>query len=398
MIARMQRAKNHSHPPGFVPDQRLIWLHSADPVRLPALGDLASRLKQLNDDVFVLASCAKSRDLRVPNAVDHLIELGGDMPSDAMQSLEAWQPQVGVWAGPELLPKLQRRLAANGTRLLWCDVEMDHVPMRKRRWLPAFSTANISAFHAIFAANDMAATALSKLALTSTNVRTVAPLQRAATPPTCSDDDLTEMKTAIGGRPVWLAALVGRDEIDLVLQAHRAVLRLQHRSMLIIVPADMADATYIRSQLDTLSLRYADWDSGTLPADLTQVILSEDPYDLGLWYRVAALSFMGGTIHPHRDTPHPMHAAGLGAGVVVGPQVEDHQDVIETLIRAGAAARIKEGKALGDVVLDRIAPHRAAEMALAGWEVATNGAELIDLLADHITEYLDELRRSDARA
>ena len=44
---------------------------------------------------------------------------------------------------------------------------------------------------------------------------------------------------------------------------------------------------------------------------------------------------------------------------------------------------------LGTAVVQLIAPDLAAAMALAGWEVATDGAELVDLLVDLLQDALD---------
>jgi 3-deoxy-D-manno-octulosonic-acid transferase len=75
-----------------------------------------------------------------------------------------------------------------------------------------------------------------------------------------------------------------------------------------------------------------------------------------------------------------------------------HTDAIRRLFNAGAATHVSNETDIAETLLERIAPHATAEMALAGWEVATNGAELIDQLTDVITDHLDHHGRQNAGA
>ena len=283
-------------------------------------------------------------------------------------------------------------------RSILCDIAADDVPNRARRWLPDPTRRGLEAFDMLWANDDRTRRALEKLSLADCDIRGAAPLERAASPPGCSDDDLLELKTALVGRPVWLAASVCPAEAETILEAHRAALRLQHRLLLVLSLARPEDTARIRAHLEASNLRFASWDNGELPGDLTQVLLSEDIGDLGLWYRVAALSLMGGTLHPRENAPHPMHPAALGSGVLVGMRASVHTDAIRRLFNAGAATHVSNETDIAETLLERIAPHATAEMALAGWEVATNGAELIDQLTDVITDYLDHHGRQNAGA
>lgn len=394
----MQQAHAGSELPNRAKDQPLVWFHCATPARLAALGDLARRLKQAHPGVYVIATLPGALDMSAPADVDHIAILDGDLPGARARSIANGMPSACLWAGGSFLPRLLRRVQLDGTRTFLCDVSHHDIPRRKKRLFPDPDFLALTAFDTVFAPDETARRALDRLGLPQSDVRTATPLERAATPPDCAEEDLSEMKTALVGRPVWLAAALGRDEVDIVLNAHRAALKFQHRLLLILVPADRGDADFVRARLSDHGLRFVDWDSGALPGDLTQVLLGEEDIDLGIWYRVASLSLMGGTFQPHACTPHPMQAAALGAGVLAGPDVTEHSEAWERLIQGGAAAQAQDETQLAELVLECIAPHHAAHMALAGWDIATTGAILIDQLADEISQHLDSQRRPDARA
>ena len=397
----LKRASRHSDAfglPNRRGEQPLVWLHSATPSRLPALGDIAKRLKQQRDDVYIVASTLDQVETRPPIGVDYLTHIPSDAPSDAARRVTEWVPSAAIWAGAGFPPKHVKRLQNTAALSILCDVGLEEVPLPRYRWVPDPARMAFAAFDAIYANDDATCTALSGLSLTGVDILSGSALDRSAVPPTCSEEDVTELKAAIGGRASWLAAQVSRDEIDIVLKAHRAALRLQHRLLLILVPADPVDLPAIRKVTTENNLRCADWDNGELPADLTQVILSAEEEDLGIWYRIATLTLMGGTFDPRPDTPHPMHPAALGSAILSGPMARSHVDALDRLSQAGGALQISDPDRLGDAVLSQIAPHHAAEMALAAWGVATDGAGLIDQLVDHVVDHLDRTGGDVARS
>jgi 3-deoxy-D-manno-octulosonic-acid transferase len=58
--------------------------------------------------------------------------------------------------------------------------------------------------------------------------------------------------------------------------------------------------------------------------------------ELGLFYRLAPIVFMGGSLVPHGGQ-NPIEAIKLGASIVHGPHVFNFTDVYEALDNAGGA-------------------------------------------------------------
>ena len=87
----------------------------------------------------------------------------------------------------------------------------------------------------------------------------------------------------------------------------------------------------------------------------------------------------------------PLDAAALGSAVLFGPHVGAHADTYTRLTAAGAARTVTSAETLGSALLTLIAPDHAATMALSGWQIATEGAELTDRLVDMVQDRLDQL-------
>jgi 3-deoxy-D-manno-octulosonic-acid transferase len=198
-----------------------------------------------------------------------------------------------------------------------------------------------------------------------------------------------ELTAALAGRPVWLGAYIQHDEADAVLRAHRRAARLAHRLLLVIVPAEAKDEPAIAAQCHEIGLRLARWEHGEMPDENTQVLLAEDDSELGLWYRLAPLCFLGGSLAGKTGGVSPMMAAALGSAILYGPNVGRHLEAYSRLVAAGAARIIKDMESLSAAVSHLIAPDRAAAMAHAGWNVVSAGAETADLVLDQINDWLD---------
>ena len=210
--------------------------------------------------------------------------------------------------------------------------------------------------------------------------------------PLTSHDGLhEEMTISLAGRPVWLAASIHLEEADAVLRAHRRAARLAHRLLLVIVPQNPDDEPAIADMAHEVGLRLAQWENGEMPDENTQVLLAGDDSELGLWYRLAPLSYLGGAMAGSTGGQSPMMAAALGSAIMYGPHVGQHLDAYSRLVSAGGARIVKDMESLSSAVTHLIAPDRAAAMAHAGWSVVSSGAETADLVLTQINEWLDAM-------
>ena len=79
-----------------------------------------------------------------------------------------------------------------------------------------------------------------------------APFRKARCHCRIDASDREEMARILRGRPVWLAAMVQTGELATVLDAHEKLSRVAHRSLLMLVPDDLADsATFAQHLTET---------------------------------------------------------------------------------------------------------------------------------------------------
>ena len=374
------------------PQGELIWAHATNEQRYSALCDLSLRLRIMRPDLHLLITIEAARFDPPPapqNGCDHIVPLVSDHPHAARAFLDHWQPNLCLWTGGHLMPNLIAAASEDELPMILLDVGETDFPARRYNWVPDLTGPSLACFETILVNTDTAAQMIRNVGVPNTQIRVAARLRSCATPPLCSDDELAEVTAEFSGRPVWLAAHVTEDEFDAVLDAHRAALRRLHRLVLVLVIHSDADAAALMRGITSRNMRSVDWDTGDVIDDNTQIILSRDADNLGLWYRLAPLTFMANSLSPQASGNSPLDAAALGSAILYGSHVSGHMETFARLAAAGAARTVHDGESLGSAVVQLTAPDHAATMALAGWKVVTEGAHMTDELVDMILDQLD---------
>jgi 3-deoxy-D-manno-octulosonic-acid transferase len=132
----------------------------------------------------------------------------------------------------------------------------------------------------------------------------------------------------------------------------------------VIVPRHPARGAAIAQMLSGDGLRVALRSRDQLPAGDTDIYVADTMGELGLFYRLAPVVFMGGSLVPHGGQ-NPIEAIKLGAAIVHGPHVFNFTDTYAALDRAGGAVRAGSSDDLV-AVLAHLMNNPAARQQVAG--------------------------------
>jgi 3-deoxy-D-manno-octulosonic-acid transferase len=376
------------------PDGDLLWIHCAEADAYLAVVDLAQRQIASRPDLCVLISTATPpRDLEEERPVGIIVcEICEDHPASVAAFLDHWAPDCCVWTWGGLRPNLILATAERGCAMYLINADSAGFDGRRDRWLPDVARNLLPLFAAVMARTPAAGRRLLQLGLSKEDVEITTALQAGGQALSCNETDLADLAATCVGRAIWFANGVQEEELQTVLAAHRQALRLSHRLLLILRPSGTLTPTAAYHEARTQDFRVLNWDDGNYPDDTTQILITEDPRDTGLFYRVAPVSFLGGSLVAGRGGVDPLEAAALGSAVLYGPRVGRHLQSYSRLAAAGAARIINDSAALGMAVSRLVAPDQAALMAHAGWDVVSEGAALTDRITDLVQDTLDTQR------
>ena len=372
------------------PSGALVWMHCSDPARARTLVQLGARMIGQRTGLSLVMTVPAGANLPVDLDPAVLIqEVPSEHPSDVAAFLDHWKPSIGLWLGPWLRPSLIHEAARRGISMCLLDADEPRLENRKFRLLPEPVRATLRLFDTIFARTAVTASRLRRQAPDVTSVVESGTLLEESAALPFSESDLEDVTSALAGRPVWLAAHVQREELDAVLSAHRATIRLSHRLLLVLVPGKPELEMPFRERLAETEWRVAHWDDGEMPDANVQILLAGDKSELGLWYRVAPLTFVGSSLVAGYGGRNPMQPAALGSALLYGPGVRHHLESYTRLARAGAARIVRDSASLSAALGLMTAPDQVAAMAQAGWATVTEGAETSDQIITHVLDVLD---------
>jgi 3-deoxy-D-manno-octulosonic-acid transferase len=120
----------------------------------------------------------------------------------------------------------------------------------------------------------------------------------------------------------------------------------------------------------------------------TDVYLADTLGEMGLWYRIASVAFVGGSL-VDVGGHNPFEPALLGCAILHGPHVRNFADGYARLQAAGAAVEVAGEASLAEALIASLSPDRAAVMAAAAWDTVSEGAEVTDTVIAILGGYLD---------
>jgi 3-deoxy-D-manno-octulosonic-acid transferase len=328
------------------PSGPLVWLHGVSVGESLALLPLIHRLGAQRPDASVLVTSGTrvSAELlarRLPSGVIHQYA-PLDIPAAVERFLDHWRPALGVFVESELWPNLILAARARGTRLALVSAKLSGASERGWRRAPAAARAVLGAFDLILARD---AAIGNRLAGLGGRVDGLADLKFGAAPLPVDEAALTEARRALAGRPVLLAASTHPGEDEIVLAAYAAA-RSAGASRLIIAPRHPERGATIEAAARAAGLAAGlRSDGATLGEE--DVHVADAVGELGLWYRLAALAIVGGSLVPGGVGGHnPLEPARLDCPFVSGPEVTAWP-VYDTIAAAGATALVRVGELAG---------------------------------------------------
>lgn len=387
-LARAAEPKDTA-PRAARPAGLLLWAVVHDENSARAIEYLSERLRYLRGECTLLITYTGDQP-RVLHARDTIVQaLPVDTQNGARSFLAHWKPDVCLWLGGNLMPVLISEAGERGLPMHLINAEAALLDQPIWRWLPSLARDVLSYFQQLTARNGETAKMLRRLDGSRREIEISGPLQMSCQPPGVNEGLHEEVSETLAGRPVWLAVNVQSDELRDVLAAHREATKVTHRLLLVLVAAKLEVSEVARRLLTDQAWRVCSWEDGDLITENTQVILVEEPIDMGLWYRISPISFMASSLAPGHGGCDPYPPASLGSAIIYGPNMGAHTNSYSRLANSGGARIVKDAHGLSRALANVLGSDQAATMAHAAWETILEGAEATDAVIDFVQEQFD---------
>jgi 3-deoxy-D-manno-octulosonic-acid transferase len=375
----------------------LVWLHGASVGEAVSLLPLIERLTQGGRQVLLTTGTVTSAAVladRLPTGAFHqYIPL--DTPQFMRRFIDYWRPDVALVAESELWPNFIVEAARTQTPIILVNARLSERSFRRWTRLQGFVGALLARIELCLAQTELDGERFS--ALGAPNVRLAGNLKYDAPPPPADRRELALLAGRISGRQVWIAASTHSGEETLVGEAHRILARSFPDLLTLIAPRHPARGSEIAAQMRNLGLNCVLRSEGGQPSSDTAVYICDTIGELGLFYRLAGVVFVGKSLVP-LGGQNPIEPAKLASAILHGPHVANFADVFSLLDDAGGAAMVRDApelaRTLGALFADGA---RLRAMARAAAQVVEGQAGAVERMLQAIVPYLPAVALEDAR-
>jgi 3-deoxy-D-manno-octulosonic-acid transferase len=360
------------------PDGPLVWLHCASVGEFLAILPLVERLEARDITVLVTTGTVTSADVALRRLPPHVIHqfVPVDIPQFVGRFLNHWKPDLALFVESDLWPNLIMASAKRKIPLILVNGRLSERSFRRWRAAQRTISALLGRFDLCLA--QSAEDAARYAGLGAPRYVTTGNLKLDAPAPPANAEKLWAMQGAIGDRPVIAAASTHPGEEAALIDVHR---RLKHSFpglLTILVPRHPERGTGITEIARVGGLRFAQRSAGELPDRDTDIYVADTLGEMGVFYRVAPIVFMGGSL-VHHGGQNPVEAAKLGAAILHGPHVWNFGEIYTALDAAGGAELVTDvGKMtvrIGSWLKDAGAREKVAQTGLRAMEVLAGALE-----------------------
>ncbi len=333
------------------PNGTLAWVHAASIGESLSVLPLIGRMLLARPDLTVLVTTgtltsAQLMQTRLPErALHQFVPL--DHPAFCNSFLDYWKPDLAIWIESEFWPNLITTTHARNIPLALVNARITERSFAGwQRW-PVMIADLLRRFTLILAQDQASAERLRSLG--AAQVQTLGNLKHDAPPLPVNDTDLAHLRESLGTRPVWLAASTHEGEERIVGEAHRRLSAHYPDLLTLIVPRHPVRGTDIEAEFGKQGLHVMRRGASAAPSSETRLYVADTLGELGLFYRLAPIVFVGGTLVPHGGH-NPLEPARLGCALIAGPSDFNFSEVFLALKGADAIMRVKDSVTLAGAV------------------------------------------------
>lgn len=327
------------------PSGLLMWFHAASVGEavslLPLLQCIISEFPHVVPLVTTgTVTAAKVINKSLPKGCIHQY-CPIDLPEWVQAFLNHWQPDLAVFVESEFWPNLVLTCHERNIPLYLINAAMSEKSYRSWRRLPSVIQSLLSCFKIILAQSESIAQRLVSLGAEPVKVQACGNLKFSAKPLDCDQGELKHLQQVLKDRNLWVAASTHAGEELLASEVHQTIKEHIPNLLTIIIPRHPSRGKELVKELRDIGLEVAQRSKGEKIQKSTDIYLVDSMGELGLFYRLCDVAFIGGTFSPIGGH-NPIEAVLLDCAVIWGPHTHKQAEICDTLCPAACVVKTQE--------------------------------------------------------
>ncbi len=372
------------------PEGKLVWLHGASVGESVSMLPLIQKILDTCPEAHVMVTTgtvtsAEVMKKRLPSRAFHQF-IPIDKPEFTSRFLKYWHPDVALWFESEFWPAILSGLKAQNIPLILVNGRISDRTFKRWKIFSFICKELLSCFTLCLGQSDEDARRLKLLG--APEALCLGNIKYAGLPLPIDEKAKQDIQLLVKGRPLWLASSTHNDEELKIAEVHRRLKQKVPGLLTIIAPRHPQRGEEIRRDIEKSGLTTALRSQKQKPTPETDIYIADTIGEMGLWYDIADIVFVGGSLIPHGGQNF-MEPARMCDAVIVGPYMHNFTDAMNRALQADAVIRIQTPEELEKNVLKLLTdPEFLKTRRNLAYNWATGEAKVLDGIMDKVKEFL----------
>ena len=374
------------------PEGKLIWFHGASVGESISMLPLINRLLENSPDTYVMVTTGTttSADLmgkRLPERAFHQY-IPIDNPAFTKRFIKHWQPDLVLWFESDFWPAMLSSIKKKNIPLILVNGRISNKSFKRWQQFDFICKELLACFTFCLGQSEEDAYRLRVLGAKDTTC--LGNLKFAGLPIPVDETKKQEITQQIGKRRLFCISSTHENE-EYQLGKRLPKLLENHPDLLVIVaPRHPQRGNDIKKQLQELGLNVSLRSAEEKITPQTQVYIADTIGELGIWYGISPIVFIGGSLVPHGGQNF-MEPSRLRDAVIVGPYMHNFTEAMQRAQKANAIIQSNDAEEVINTVsqlLDNNDLLEAKRSLAYNW--ATSEAKVLDGIVEKVKGYIDQ--------
>lgn len=322
-----ERLGVYTHPR---PEGKLVWMHGASVGEAISMLPLIDKMLEEDDKLSIMVTTgtltsAEIMERRLPKRAFHQF-IPFDVPKFAKRLLEHYKPDVAMWFESELWPSLLSETNRHHVPLILINgrISDNSFALWKRFKFAAQEILNYFALCLGQSEQDKNRLIL----LGAQKVECFGNIKYAGMPLPVDERKLAQIEEKIGDRKVFLISSTHHNEEEQLMAHFDFLLKVVPHLLIIVVPRHPNRGMEVSEMFRRNGYKTAQRSKAESIEQDTVVYVADTIGEMGLWYKIAPVTFVGGSLIPHGGQNFMEPARDKNA-VIVGPYMHNFVEMLE---------------------------------------------------------------------
>ena len=373
------------------PKGKLIWMHGASVGESVSMLPLISKLLELYPDLHIMVTTgtvtsAEIMAKRLPERAFHQY-FPLEHPLYAARFIRHWKPNLVLWFESEFWPAMLSTIKKRNIPLILVNGRISNKSFRRWQQFEFAIRQILDCFTLCLGQSDEDTRRLQVLGAKKT--ASLGNLKYAGLPLPIDAVKKAEMAEQFSGRPIWLVSSTHDDEESKIGRFLKELGQKVPNLLTVIAPRHPHRGVEIQEKLiKDYGLSVALRSKGEEITSSTEVYVADTIGELGIWYELIDIVFIGGSLIPHGGQNF-MEPSRYKDATIVGPHMFNFTDAMNRARNANAIIEVNDVLELIDMVYKLLTDKALLEeKSKLAYDWATSEAKVLDGIVDTVKEYL----------